>query len=220
MNSSSRQATEPGEPGEAAGGAAYPRVLPASPNALLHANPKGVRLLTGRAAQLRSPGNARQPPGDAGLTVGQPPSAELVAMRVLSLLRQRKATDPAEPASIYDAIGGYEAIEVVVEDFYTRVLADDDLSGFFAGSNMNRLKGKQVEFFAAALGGPVPYTGAPMKQVHQGRGIMMSHFTLVAGHLADALSQAGVPPATVDDIIGAVAPLASDIASDHVAAGA
>jgi hemoglobin len=140
-------------------------------------------------------------------------------MGMLSLLRRRKAIDPAEPASIYDAIGGYEAIEIVVEDFYTRVLADDQLSGFFAGSNMNRLKGKQVEFFAAALGGPEPYTGAPMKQVHQGRGIMMSHFTLVAGHLADSLSAAGVAQATIDDIIGAVAPLAADIASDHATAG-
>ena len=91
-----------------------------------------------------------------------------------------------EPATIYDRIGGHEAIEVVVEDFYVRVLADDQLSGFFTGTNMNRLKGKQVEFFAAALGGPEPYTGAPMRQVHQGRGITMHHFSLVAGHLADA----------------------------------
>jgi hemoglobin len=140
-------------------------------------------------------------------------------MGMLSLLRRRKAIAAAEPISIYDAIGGYEAIEIVVGDFYTRVLADDQLSGFFAGSNMNRLKGKQVEFFAAALGGPEPYTGAPMKQVHQGRGIMMSHFALVAGHLTDSLSAAGVPPATIDDIIGAIAPLAADIASDHAAAG-
>jgi hemoglobin len=140
-------------------------------------------------------------------------------MGMLSLLRRRKAIPPAEPISIHDAIGGYEAIEIVVEDFYTRVLADDQLSGFFAGSNMNRLKGKQVEFFAAALGGPEPYAGAPMKQVHQRRGIMMSHFALVAGHLTDSLSAAGVPPATIDDIIGAIAPLAADIASDHAAAG-
>ena len=49
-----------------------------------------------------------------------------------------------EPTTIYDRIGGYEAIEVVVEDFYVRVLADDQLSGFFTGTNMNRLKGKQV----------------------------------------------------------------------------
>ena len=118
-----------------------------------------------------------------------------------------------QPTSIYDRIGGHEALEGVVEDFYVRVLADGQLSGFFTGTNMNRLKGKQVEFFAAALGGPEPYTGAPMKQVHQGRGITMYHFNLVAGHLSDALAAAGVPPSTVMEIIGAIAPLAPDIAS-------
>jgi hemoglobin len=118
-----------------------------------------------------------------------------------------------EPASIYNKIGGYEAIETVVEDFYVRVLADDQLSGFFTGTNMSRLKGKQAEFFAAALGGPEPYTGAPMKQVHQGRGITMHHFGLVAGYLGDALTAAGVPTDTVTEILDAIAPLAADIAS-------
>lgn len=117
------------------------------------------------------------------------------------------------PVSIYDRVGGQEAIEVVVEDFYVRVLADAQLSGFFTGTNMSRLKGRQAEFFAAALGGPQPYTGAPMKQVHQGRGITMHHFSLVAGHLADALTAAGVPSATVTEILGAIAPLAPEIAS-------
>ena len=118
-----------------------------------------------------------------------------------------------ESATIYDRIGGHEAIEVVVEDFYVRVRADDQLSGFFTGTNMNRLKRKQVEFFAAALGGPEPYTGAPMRQVHQGRGITMHHFSLVAGHLADALAAAGVPSETVTEILAAIAPLATEIAS-------
>jgi hemoglobin len=133
-------------------------------------------------------------------------------MRMLSLLRRHK-TD-----TVYDRIGGHQALEVVVEDFYCRVLDDDHLSGFFAATNVNRLKGKQVEFFAAALGGPEPYTGAPMKQVHQGRGITIHHFNLVAGHLTDSLSAAGVPEATIAEILGAIAPLAADIASDHATA--
>ncbi|NKY55475.1 group I truncated hemoglobin [Nocardia flavorosea] len=119
----------------------------------------------------------------------------------------------ATPTTIFDRIGGYEALEAVVADFYTRVLADDELAGFFTGTNMSRLRGKQVEFFAAALGGPDPYTGAPMKQVHQGRGITRQHFDSVAGHLTDALTAAGVDEETVGEIIGAVAPLADDITS-------
>jgi hemoglobin len=115
--------------------------------------------------------------------------------------------------SIYAQIGGAEAIETVVEDFYVRVLADDELAGFFTGTNMARLKGKQAEFFGAALGGPDPYTGAPMRQVHQGRGITAHHFALVAGHLSDSLTAAGVPEQLVAEIIGAVAPLADEIAT-------
>ncbi|WP_375484937.1 group 1 truncated hemoglobin [uncultured Mycobacterium sp.] len=133
-------------------------------------------------------------------------------MGMLSRFRKHKALP------IYDRIGGHEAIEVVVEDFYARVLADEQLAGFFAGTNMNRLKGKQAEFIAAALGGPEPYTGAPMKQVHQGRGITMHHFNLVAGHLSDSLSAAGVPDETVAEILAVVAPLAGEIASDAEAA--
>jgi hemoglobin len=133
-------------------------------------------------------------------------------MRLPSLLRKSKAD------TIYERIGGYEALEVVVEDFYCRVLDDDHLSSFFAGANMSRLKGKQVEFFAAALGGPNPYMGPGMRHVHQGRGITMHHFNLVAGHLQDSLCAAGVPEDTIAEILGAIAPLARDIASDHATA--
>jgi len=121
-------------------------------------------------------------------------------------------TTAAEP-SIYEAIGGDSALEAVVADFYERVLADPELAGFFAGTNMIRLRGRQVEFFAAALGGPVPYAGASMRDAHRGRGIGQRHFDLVAGHLTASLAAAGVPEATVARIIGAVAPLSGEIVS-------
>lgn len=115
--------------------------------------------------------------------------------------------------SIYERIGGQEALITVVDDFYERVLADPELASFFTGSNMSRLKGKQVEFFAQALGGPAEYSGLSMKQVHQGRGIGQRHFDLVAKYLSESLLAAGVPSETVDEIIGAVAPLSDDIVS-------
>jgi hemoglobin len=113
--------------------------------------------------------------------------------------------------TIYETIGGEAALVSVVDDLYVRILADDRLSGFFAGTSLPRLKGRQVEFFGAALGGPMAYTGASMKEAHRGRGIGQEHFDLVATHLVDALRAAGVPDATVDQIIAAVAPLADDI---------
>src|ERR1700689_4458157 len=119
-------------------------------------------------------------------------------------------TTAAEP-TIYEAIGGDTALVAVVDDFYGRVLADPDLAGFFAGTNMTRLKGRQVEFFAAALGGPLPYTGAAMGGAQRGRAIAQRQFHLVAGPLVASLVAPGVQDATVTQIVAAIAPLASVI---------
>src|ERR1700727_910363 len=121
-------------------------------------------------------------------------------------------------ASLYEQIGGHDALEVLVEDFYCRVLDDDHLSSFYAGSDMKRVKAKQVEFLSAVLGGPGPYTGLPIKHAHEGGGITMHHFAMVAAHLADSLCAAGLHPDTITEILGAIAPLASETASEHTKA--
>ena len=117
----------------------------------------------------------------------------------------------ADEVNIYESIGGESALVAVVDDFYVRVLADPQLAGFFVGTNMPKLKGRQVEFFAAALGGPDFYQGAGMRQVHAGRGISQADFDKVAFHLTAALSAAGVPAGTITQIAEAVMPLADDI---------
>ncbi|WP_460366887.1 group I truncated hemoglobin [Actinocorallia lasiicapitis] len=114
-------------------------------------------------------------------------------------------------ATIYESIGGEAALTAVVDDFYARVLADPELQGFFGSVDLNRLKGRQIEFFGAALGGPMTYSGAPMDTAHSGLGISSAHFAAVAGHLSAALSDAGVPAETVTTILGAISPLADQI---------
>ena len=121
-------------------------------------------------------------------------------------------------ASLYEKVGGHDALEVVVEDFYCRVLDDDHLAGFYAGSNMKCVKARQVEFLSAVLGGPGPYSGTPIRQVHEGRGITMHHFAMVAAHLADSLCAAGLHPDTITEILQAIAPLAGEVASEDIKA--
>jgi hemoglobin len=122
----------------------------------------------------------------------------------------------AAEVSIYEAIGGEPALVAVVDDFYQRVLADPQLAGFFAGANMPKLKGSQVEFFAAALGGPDFYQGASMRQVHAGRGISQADFDKVAFHLVNSLAVAGVPGEIITQIAAAITPLAGEIVSRGV----
>jgi hemoglobin len=133
-------------------------------------------------------------------------------MGMLTRLRRPGTT------SLYEKVGGHDALEVVVEDFYCRVLDDDLLAGFYSGSNMRCVKARQVEFLSSVLGGPAPYTGSSMRQVHEGRGITMHHFAMVAAHLADSLCAAGLHTDTITDILHAIAPLAGEIASEDIKA--
>ena len=46
--------------------------------------------------------------------------------------------------TLYDKLGGPEALEMAVDLFYEKVLADERLKHFFEGTNMMRLVIKQV----------------------------------------------------------------------------
>jgi hemoglobin len=100
--------------------------------------------------------------------------------------------------SDYDAVGGAAAVKVVVEDFYQRVLGDQQLAHYFEGVDMPALKRHQALLVGQVLGGPPDYDGRSLREAHQGLGITKPHFDLVVTHLAGALKDAGVP----DDIIG------------------
>ena len=73
--------------------------------------------------------------------------------------QRRKAAKKPSPArapsreSIYQRLGGKPAIEAALDEFYSRVLADAQLKGFFVGVDMKRLISQQRAFFTQALGG-------------------------------------------------------------------
>ena len=103
-------------------------------------------------------------------------------------------------------------------DQKTVATLEGDIENAILGVIMKCVKARQVEFLSAVLGGPGPYTGTPMRQVHEGRGITMHHFDMVAGHLADSLCAAGLHPDTITEILRAIAPLAGEVASEDIKA--
>lgn len=114
-------------------------------------------------------------------------------------------------APLFDKIGGKPAVQAVVGEFYKRVLADADLAGFFANTDMRKQQQQQIKFITAALGGPTDYDGRSMRDAHAGMAITNTHFNRVAGHLSDALAWANVPEADIDAIITIAASLRPDI---------
>jgi hemoglobin len=114
--------------------------------------------------------------------------------------------------NIFDEIGGATAVLAAVDGFYQRVLADPELTGYFEGTDLARLKSHQRSFIAAAIGGPEPYLGRNMAEAHARLHIKPAHFDVVVTHLVDTLSALGVPATTIEAIGARLAPLKTEIA--------
>jgi hemoglobin len=57
--------------------------------------------------------------------------------------------------TLYERVGGEEAIEKVVEYFYNElVLKDETVNHFFKGTDMKKQIGHQAKFISFVLGGP------------------------------------------------------------------
>jgi hemoglobin len=101
---------------------------------------------------------------------------------------------------LYDDIGGAPAVRAALDAFYPRVLADETLSAFFLGVDIERLKTTQEAFFAMALGGPNAYTGRTLHDAHvrtRQRGVnnaMFDHFLTVFKRV---LVDRGLPDGTI-----------------------
>lgn len=96
--------------------------------------------------------------------------------------------------SVYEEIGGREAVAAVVDEFYDRVLADDELRPFFEGTDVAELRAHQVAFISAVAGGPEEYSGEEMRAAHAHLDIGDREFDRVADHLDDALTVCDVAP--------------------------
>jgi methyl-accepting chemotaxis protein len=117
-------------------------------------------------------------------------------------------------STLYEQVGGDDAVSLAVELFYDKVLADPTLAPYFAGTRMGQLKDRQTRFLSAALGGPKPYRGRDMREVHAGMGITQDQYDRVTGHLVAALTDLGIDDVTICGVVSVVAPLAPSIVSN------
>lgn len=114
-------------------------------------------------------------------------------------------------ASLFDRVGGESAIQRLVGQFYDRVLADGELRGFFEGVSLEKLRDMQHEFFSAALGGPIAYSGRSLSEAHVGRGIRSRHVSRFLDHLLETLQDQGLEEDDVYDIYSRINTYADEI---------
>jgi hemoglobin len=116
--------------------------------------------------------------------------------------------------SVFEQIGGAQAMEAAVDLFYRRVLADDRISHFFDGVDMERQAAKQKAFLTMVCGGPNSYTGMDMRKGHAHlvqRGLNDMHFDAVAEHLGGTLAELGVAPPLIEQVLAAAESMRADV---------
>ncbi|MEA5628333.1 group 1 truncated hemoglobin [Nostoc sp. UHCC 0251] len=108
-------------------------------------------------------------------------------------------------STLYDKLGGAAAVDLAVEKFYEKVLADERVQGFFAHTNMQQQKQHQKEFMIYAFGGAQHWNGRNMREAHKElvaeMGLTDSHFDAIAEDLVATLVEMEVPQTLIDEVV-------------------
>jgi len=135
---------------------------------------------------------------------------------VLSLLLTMSASAMAatQEKSLYERVGGYNALAAVVDDFIVRLVTDKQFEKFFSGASNDskkRIRQHILDQFCAATGGPCVYMGREMKTSHAGLGITNAEWDAAAKHLVASLDKFKVPEKEKGEILAFVTSLKKDI---------
>jgi hemoglobin len=101
--------------------------------------------------------------------------------------------------TLYEAIGGEDAVRAVLQDLYDRLFADPIVGFLFEGKDKAHIVEQQLAFTCRFLGGPQRYEGKPLPTAHAPLPLLPGHFdrrhhllgiVLRAHHVPDAVREA------------------------------
>ena len=105
--------------------------------------------------------------------------------------------------SLFERLGGADAVNAAVDIFYRKVLSDDRVAHFFDNVDMDRQIAKQKAFLTMAFGGPNNYTGLDMRNGHKhlvARGLNDSHVDAIIELLGATLQELGAAEGDIQQV--------------------
>lgn len=116
--------------------------------------------------------------------------------------------------SLYERLGGYDAIAAVANDLLPRLQADSGLGRFWnhrGEDGVAREKQFLIDFLCSNAGGPVLYTGRDMETSHRGMAITEGDWSAFLGHLNATLDSFNVPQRESSDVVAFIESTKPDI---------
>jgi len=124
------------------------------------------------------------------------------------------STTPTTEPSLYQRLGGYDAIAAASDDLLARLQADPQLRDYWKGASYdNRRRARQliVDFMTEAAGGPAFYTGRDMKTAHAGMGISAQDWTIFLHYAEATLDHFQVPEREKGEVLAFFSSLKGDV---------
>jgi hemoglobin len=113
--------------------------------------------------------------------------------------------------SLYDRLGGTDAITAVTHAFEDRAAKDDRINQKFARTNLDRLTKEFVDQVCQDTGGPCTYTGLSMKTAHTNMGVTSGEWDAFMEDLVATLDSFNVGKAEQDELLSILRPMRPDI---------
>ena len=116
--------------------------------------------------------------------------------------------------SLYERLGGYDAIAAATDDLLRRVYSDPQIGSYWKCHSTDSLRTERqlvVDFLAAAFGGPVLYRGRDMKTAHEGLGISERDWQAFVHIIVATLDTFGVQGKEREEFLAAAASLKGEV---------
>ena len=111
----------------------------------------------------------------------------------------------------WEQVGGTNTMRRVVELFVDRAVVDPyinyDRGGMYPQNldTIARTKSLALGFLSCALGGPLPYNGRSLADIHQPMAINAGELDAFLAHFQDAMCECGLPPPVISQLMVAIA---------------
>ena len=119
--------------------------------------------------------------------------------------------------TLYERLGGYDAITAVANDLLPRLQADAQLGRYWQNrgeDGIRREKQLLIDFLCSNAGGPLYYTGRDMKTSHEGMKISEDDWAAFMGHLHATLETFKVPEVEYGEVIAFVESTKADMVEE------
>jgi hemoglobin len=113
--------------------------------------------------------------------------------------------------SLYDRLGGVDAITAVVRAVVDRQMKDGRISQKFARTDVDRVNKEFVDLICLVTGGPCTYTGRNMTEAHHNMGVTGGEWDAFVEDVVAVLNDFKVGKAEQEELLNMLAPMRPEI---------